>query len=53
MFEELEIRLISLIHKIISYLPELQSGSGGDWPPNLQGQSHRVDDTKGRESPHH
>ena len=53
MFEELEITLIRLTDKGISYLPELWSGSGGDWPPNRQDQSCQVDDTKERESLHH
>ena len=39
-----------MIGKGIYYIPELQSGSGGDWPPNRRDQSHQVDDTKGRGS---
>ena len=50
MFEELVITLLGFISKRISYLPEPQSGSGGDWPLNHQGQSHQVDDKKARES---
>lgn len=53
MFEELKTKLIRLIGKGIYYIPELQSGSGEDWPPNPRGRSHQVDDTIGRESLDH